>query len=422
VLALLGATLSGCRDAVEAWAPAPAAARPAAAEVASSLRVRFETPTRDPRYDHARLRIARYALAPSAVADDTLWTTRRDARRVLLAAGRYDGARYTLRAAAAVSPPTRPGDSRHEVTLTPLSDGDWRWTTRVDHALGPITPDAVGDVFSAWFRSAERSPDAIRADYLTASPRVTRAFARLASLDTVRTSRLADGSTRVTLAVRLHADRLADSHPAFARYLERYVSPARYRIELRDRAVPGVHANDVWFVAEAANDVLTFRFRSRDGVLAPLEGPLRPRPDTLAVRATASVRFGPFTVGVRDLRGTLAVLRSPTESGWDLRFVDPPAWDLPPIAGRLVRGPLDRPFEGDGAHVRLSLRRGAGGTTVLHRATDLVVHESTLLRWLGNLGFTAVDDFAGRVELEEAQFLATALQALTEDIRALPAP
>lgn len=419
---LLLATLAGCRDAMEAWAPAPAAARPAASEVVASLRMRFESPMRDAHYDHARLRMARYALAPSAIADDTIWTTRRDAQRVLLAAGRHDGTRYTLHAAAAVSPPARPGDSRHEVTLTPMPDGDWRWTTRVDHALGDVAPEAIADVFSAWLRSAERAPEAIRADYLTASPRLTRAFARLATLDTVHTMRLPDGSTRVTLAVRLHAARLADSHPAFARYLERYVSPARYRVELRDRAVPGIHANDLWFVAEAAHDVLTFHFRSRDGALAPLEGPQRPRPDTLALRVTASARFGPFTVGVRDLRGTLAVLRSPRETGWDLRFANAPQWELPPIAGRLVRGSLDRPFAGDGARMRLSLRRGAGGMTVLHRATDLVVLESTLLRWLGTLGFTAVDDFAGRVEREEARFLAAALHALVEDVRALPLP
>ena len=423
----LAAWLAGCRDAVSAWAPTPAASHDAARSVSRSLQLRFESPERDARYDHARLRLARYALAPSALANDSLWTTRREAQRVLLAAGAFDGTRYRLRASAAVSPPSRVGDSRHEVTLEPLADGDWRWTTRVDHAIGAMPPEAVATVFAAWLRSAERPADAIRADYLTTAPRLTRALGTLATLDSVRTVRLTDGSTRVSLAVRLHAERIASTYPDFARYLTRYVSPARYTIELRDPASPGVHANDVWFIAEAAQDVLAFRFRARDGVLVPLDGPIRPRPDTLAMRVRASAKFGPFTVGVRDLRGRFVFVHESNEVGWAMRFANAPAWDLPPIAGRLVRGSLDRPFAGDGAHVRLTVRRGAAGTAVIHRATDLSVRESTLLRWLGNLGFTAVDDFAGRVEAEEARFLAIALRGLGDDVRALrtgpsPAP
>lgn len=419
---------AACREAVEAWSPPPpespsvraAAPRAAATDVAASLQYRFESPERDARYEHARLRLARYALAPSVLYADSIWTGQRGSRRELLAAGRFDGERYRLRASGAVPPPTRVGDSRHEVTLRPLPDGDWRWTTRVDHALGAVSPAATARVFSAWLRSAERVEDAVRADYLTSTPRMTRALGRLATLDSVRTRRLADGSTRVTLGIRLHASRIAATFPDFTRYLERYVSPARYRLTLHDRAVPGVHANDPWFVAEADDDRLTFHFRTRDGALAPLEGPLRPRPDTLSLRMDASVKVGPFTVGVRDLRGEFAFVRTPTETGWAMRFAHPPAWDLPPIAGRLVRGPLDRPFADDGATLRLSVRAAPGGGAVLHRATDVTVHESTLLRWLGNLGFTAVDEFAGRVEAEEARFLAEALRALGEDLRALP--
>jgi hypothetical protein len=420
-LATLGLAVlaAGCRDAVSAWAPTPPVAYESARSVSRSLQLRFESPERDSRYDHARLRLARYALAPSALANDSLWTTQRAAQRILLAAGAFDGSRYRLRASAAVSAPTRVGDSRHEVTLEPLADGDWRWTTRVDHAIGPMPADAIARVFTAWLRSAERAPDAIRADYLTTAPRLTRALGTLATLDTVRTVRLPDGSTRVALAVRLHADRIASTYPDFSRYLTRYVTPARYTIELRDLASPGVHANDVWFIAEAAKDVLTFRFRSRDGVLAPLEGPLRPRPDVLAIRVSASAKFGPFTVGVRELRGRFEFVRDPGEVGWAMRFANPPTWDLPPIAGRLVRGSLDRPFAGDGAQLRLTVRRGAAGTAVIHRATDLTVRESTVLRWLGNLGFTAVDDFAGRVEAEEARFLAAALRALGDDVGTL---
>jgi hypothetical protein len=51
----------------------------------------------------------------------------------------------------------------------------------------------------------------------------------------------------------------------------------------------------------------------------------------------------------------------------------------------------------------------------------VAVHESTIVRWLGNLGFTAMDDFAGRVELEEARFIAEAMRAMRQDVAVLPA-
>jgi hypothetical protein len=251
-------------------------------------------------------------------------------------------------------------------------------------------------------------------------PRTSAAFGRLATLDSVRTLRLADGSTIATLGIQLHPERVRAAFPDFARYLTKYLSPARFRFALRDRAVVGVHANDTWFVAEGHDDLILLRFRSRNGRLQPFDGPLREMPDTLTLHMDASVKFGPFTVGVRELRGRFVFLRSARETGWDMQFDAQPHWDLPPIAGRMVRGPLRRPFEGNGARARLSVQRLANGQSVIHRRTVVDVHESTLVRWLGNLGFTAMDDFAGRVEAEEARFLAEAMQAMRQDISAIP--
>ena len=414
--------MAACRDAVHAHAPEPLAARAALSQLAISVQHRFETPTREASFDHARLRIARYALAPSKVADDTIWSSRSGSRRLLLAAGRFDGTRYRFEMAPSVPAPARVGDSRHLVALDALPDGDWRWTTQVDQAIGTtVTPTRVREVFAAWLRSAERDGTALRADYLTTAPRATTALARLATLDSVRTTRLADGSTRVLLGVRLHPDRIDDSLPDFARFLRKYVSPSRYRFALRDRAERGVHANDTWFVAEADDDLLQFRFRSLAGVLQPLDGPVRPMPDTLALHGEAFVKFGPFTVGVSELRGEFAFVRAPDEVGWAMRFDHEPEWHLPPIAGRMVRSPLQRPFQGDGATLRLTVQAQANGQTVIHRRSEVAVHESVLLRWLGNLGFTAMDDFAGRVELEEARFLSEAMRALRQDVSAAPA-
>ena len=396
------------------------------------MQFRFDTPTRDDRYDHARLRIARYALAPSKLENDTtLWTVRQGARRELLARGEPTAQGYRLRAAATVAPPARVGESRHYLALEPLPDGDRLWTTQVDHAIGTVTPQAVAEVFTAWLRSAERSPGALRADYRATAARTTSAFGRLLTLDSVHTTRLPDGSTRVRLGLQLRPERIAVAFPDFSRYLRKYVAPASYRIELRDiassfgtasaTAAAPDRAGAVWFVAEAKDNLLQFTFRTRDGVLQPLDGPLRQRPDTLAIHLDASAKFGPFTVGANGVRGQLHFVRTDNEVGWAMRFAEAPEWDLPPVAGRMVRTPLTRPFQGDGVTLRLSVRRQANGQSVIHRRSTFAVHESTILRWLGNLGFTAVDDFAGRVEREEARFLAEGMAALRQDLGAVPA-
>jgi hypothetical protein len=412
---------SSCESAVNAYATDQTAARTKAAQVATSVQHRFEQPLRDARYGYARMRIARYALAPSKVEDDTIWTRRVGATRELSAAGRLVDGRYHFAARDVVPMPSAVGESRHFIALDTLADGDRRWRTQVDQSIGSAMPSDIAAVFTALMRSAERSADDIRADYRRTMPRTSSAFAQLATLDSVRTTRLADGSTLVALGIQLHPDRIATTYPDFAKFLRKYVSPARYRFTLRDEAAVGVHANDTWFIAEGKNDLVTLRFRSHNGALQPLEGPLRDRPDTLAIHVDASAKFGPFTVGVRDMRGRFVFLQGANERGWDFRFRQAPDWDLPPIAGRLVRSPLNRPFEGSGVHARLSIRRLANGQSVIHRSTEVAVRESAVVRWLGNLGFTAMDDFAGRVEMQEAQFIASAMQAMRQDLGALPA-
>jgi hypothetical protein len=207
--------------------------------------------------------------------------------------------------------------------------------------------------------------------------------------------------------------------PDLSKYLKKYISPARYNLTLRDATVAGVRTNAVWFVVEGDDDRVLLRFRSRNGRLQPLDGPARPMPDTLSLVVDASAKFGLFTVGVEQMRGRFVFVNTADEVGWDMRFSTPPSWDLPPIAGRLVRGSLSRPFQGDGVSARLTVKRLGNGQTVIHRRTDVAVSESAIMRWLGNLGFTAMDDFAGRVELEEARFLSQAMRAMRQDIGAL---
>lgn len=407
---------SGCQPAIDAFAADPVTARVAAADVARSVQYRFDQPERDAQFAYARMRIARYALAPSKVEHDTIWTRRVGSRQELSAWGRLVAGRYVFSAQPSVAMPSALGESRHVVSLDTLPDGDRLWRTQVDQAIGPVAPLAVRAVLEAMLRSAERPAPEIRADYRRTVPRTSTALSRFSALDSVHTVRMADGSTIVSLGVQVYPDRLAHEFPDFARFVRKYISPSRFRFALRDVAREGVHANDTWFVIEGRKDLISLRFRSRDGRLQPLDGPARAMPDTMSLQVDASVRFGLFTVGVRDMRGRFAFLRGADEVGWDLRFETPPTWDLPPIAGRLVRAPLNRPFRGEGLQVRLSAKRLTNGQTAIHRRSDVAVRESAVLRWLGNLGFTAMDDFAGRVELEEARFLSEAMRAMRQDL------
>ncbi len=421
VIAIVVACVSGCQAAVDAYAVDPVSARTAASQVATSVQYRFDEPSRDTRFGHARMRVARYAMAPSKVEGDTIWTRQVGATRELSARGRLVNGRYVFTAQRSVPMPSSLAESRHVITLDTLADGDRLWRTEVDQAIGTVTPLAMRAVFKALLRSGERSASEIRADYRRTMPRTSSAFGRLASLDSVHTVRMADGSTIVSLGIQLNPAGLDREFPDFARFVRKYLSPSRYRYVLRDPASIGVHANDTWFVVEGRNDLITLRFRSRNGDLQPLDGPARAMSDTMTLDVDASAKFGLFTVGVRDMRARFVFVNTVDEVGWDLRFNTPPGWDLPPIAGRLVRGPLNRPFRGDGVVVRLTAKRLTNGQTVIHRRSDVAVHESALMRWLGNLGFTAMDDFSGRVELEEARFLSEAMRAMRQDISSSPA-
>lgn len=456
-LVLLGAlSITGCGDIVAAHGDSPAEARVTADAHARGWEYRFTAPARDPRYEHARLRIAQYAMAPSPLlkgANDTLWTRSRGGVHELIGVGAFvadartgRAGRYALATTPTPVPPAAIAASVHRITLTPLGNDDYRWRTQVDHALGTVTPEQVRGMFHAMLKSAERPAAEIRADYRAASARLTGTMGELATLDTVRTVRHADGSTSVTLGIALHPERIKQRYPDFSKYLSKYVSSARYEWALRDlpplnvarsggAAVPdatrgartGATANtaaeNTWFVATARNDLLMIRFRTKDGALQPLAGALRAMPDTVALHGEAFAKFGPFTVGMSNLKGRFAFVRSSQEVGWHMTFTREPEWHLPPVTSRLVRTPLRRPFEGDGSMFRVTAQRLSTGQTVAHRVAATTVHESALMRWIGALGFTAMDDFAGRVEQDEARFIAAAMRAWRLDIpRAIGSP
>jgi hypothetical protein len=309
--------------------------------------------------------------------------------------------------------PARLGEQRHVIAVTQRGEDDWFWHTVVEHHVGTIPPGRMNDVARAFFGSAERPGSAMRADYRNAFPRTVGAIGRLLSIDSIFATSQLDGSTLVAMQIRINARGLMQEFPAYAKYLQKYVEPARYRYRLSDRL------GNEYFDANAVNRVLTVRFRTRNGALQPLAGQARPMPDTLILTMNAMAKLGIFSVGVSNLVGEFVHVDTPRERAWQLRFTREPKWHLPLIAERLLSAAIRHPFEGTGVYLKLGLHTGPAGQTISQRIVDVAVKESAIMRWLGNLGFTAMSDFAGSVEEEENRFLVELFRAMREDMEML---
>ena len=141
-------------------------------------------------------------------------------------------------------------------------------------------------------------------------------------------------------------------------------------------------------------------------------------PDSLQMRVDASAKFLMFRVGVSEMVGELTAIRGAHERGWTMRFQRAPHWHFPLAVNHLISRTLDRPFEKGGMLFRIAVRDGEVGQSLIARRFDVAVQESAIVRWLGGLGGKAMDDFAGRAEVEENRFTAEALQALRADVAA----
>lgn len=412
------ACASGCKAVVLAHGGDPAAARANADAVAAALEYRFTNVARTPKFANARTRLGRYALAPSKLVNDTaLWTAARTRsagpeRELELGASMVSG-RYSFVARPRVPLPSNTGDERHLIRLTALNDDDWQWNTDVDHAIGALPPARASDILRALFASAERPATAVRSDYRTAFPRTMQALGRMLTIDSIVTATQGDGSTLVSLQLLASSTGLKAGFPAFAKYVDKYIAPARYRFRLADRTGAD------WFDIQGASSRVVVRFRSRNGVLQPLTGAGRSMPDSLVIHVDALAKIGLFTVGVTRMQGDFVPVSTPSERAWAMRFTKDPQWHLPLIAERLLRTPLRRPFVDEGVQFAVGVRSGSDGVTRLFRTFKVTVRESAIMRFLGNLGFTAMSDYAGTVEEQENRFLAEAFQAMRADIRGL---
>ena len=404
-----------CADSFRSAGPSPAVAERRADELFGAFASRFSSVERSRKYDAARVRLAKSALVPSRVFNDTtVWSAQPSgSTRLLLIQGAYRNARYQLDAHPGLAAITRPADSRHSIQLERVDESSYRWETKVEFGIGTVSAEDVGALFSTVLRSADGRDDRdLRVDYRGAFPHAAAAFGRGFSIDSLRAVPTGPGTTSVTLVLGFHPERMRPAFPALADYVDKYLRPAKYRLTLIDRSAA------VMFDVIGADRRLTIKYRLQRGKLVSLYGPPRPMPDTLQLHADASIKVKMFTVGFHNLVSDFTITRTPRERAWTIVSQREPEWDLPLATEHLIRSPLRRPFEGSGALFRLGVRDSAGGQTLLTRQARLSVQESAIMRFIGALGAHATSELADQVERERDRFLCEAFAALREDIGA----
>jgi hypothetical protein len=414
LLAITALSVGGCRETFAAFGTG-ARARAAADQLFTALAERHGEQSRSAKYEYARLRLTRGALSPSRAYDDTAaWTYMSGATRRLETFGTFVDGHYVLASRPNIPAPAKPADGRHVVTLTHLNDNEYRWDAAVDFALGAAHPSEVATLITRLIAGGEgRTEHDVQADLTATAPRTAAALGTVFSLDSLRPVTFADGTTTTTVGISVHSDNLKRRYPSLAEYVRRYVEPTRSRFVLTDRAgVPFLEA------AQKDRNII-IRVRTQRGHLVPIAGAPRPLPDSLLLQVDLNVKVKIFHVGFHNL--VMEFVNSANddrERMWTMTARREPQWDLPFITARLVRGPLRRPFAGEGSMFRIGVRAGDGGTpSLLSRQMRLFVQESAILNFINSLGNTAMDEFGGQVEKEENAWLQDLFVAMREDAR-----
>ena len=186
-----------------------------------ALADRFGPVVREPGFDAVRPKLARAALVPSPLFDDsTAWMTRGDTWRGFNLAGAMSGGVYRIGLRAEAPQPVVRGQYRGRVRLQRLDSGRFEWAVSDDLAVGEGRPSDIARAFDVIFRQAERSTDAsARAAIAAALPRSSTQFGHLLRLDGLTLRRDAQGATSVRLVVRMTPAGLRGIAPRYAEFL-----------------------------------------------------------------------------------------------------------------------------------------------------------------------------------------------------------
>lgn len=396
---------------------APGRARVAWDELLFALSGRFGPAEREPRFALLRPKLARAALVPSRLYDDDASWTRSDGplREVQFWGEPKGAAGYRIAVAQQPPPPARPGEYRGRLQLERLAPGEFRWRTSDTLALGSLTRAELERAADALLRLAEQTPEGdARAAVRGSLPHAAAALGRLLSLDRLELRSAAGGGRAVALDATLHPEWLAAALPGYASFLRRYVSSLSTSLGVEE-------AGSEFLAASLSGGQMALRLRVHEGGLAPLEGPPRPLAGRCRARFAITLKRGMFRYGFEGLQGDVELLDGPGSAGFRASFRQEPDWRIPFLVEPLLRGPLGRPFQDEGALLSYLLSDPPPGSssTSVTRDYRLAVKESWIVRWLaGNVG-SAVLDFRRGAEAEADRFAREVLLALRADVRAL---
>jgi hypothetical protein len=408
------AVAGGCRPAIAGIGSAGGSAATKSDDLFGALSVRFGVAYRDRRFESIRPRMIRHALTPSRIyPDTTIWTSVDGGVRTVSISGELEGNRYVLAAREVVPRPDAPGKSRHAMHLQRIGDAVHQWDSTDELAIGTARAAEVFSVVEGALRGLERPASEVRTDYRTTFPRTTAMAARLFSLDTLTTIAGEDGSTSISIAARLDAERLRPYAPRYAAYVDEYLKPLRIELTLTDPS------GTIWGTGRFRRNLFELHLRSRGGTLQPLGGGDAAIPDSLQLRISFFAKVLFFDVGASNLIADVETIRDGSARGWSLRFRREPRWHFPLAVSRLLRAPLRRPFADGGAVLEYVVHDTTVGQTLLARNIHIVVQESAIIRWLGALGATAMGDLSTEAEQEKDRFVGEVFRAIGEDARLL---
>src|SRR5207247_8141104 len=127
----------------------------------------------------------------------------------------------------------------------------------------------------------------------------------------------------------------------------------------------------MYFDAVGREQRLTIRYRVREGTLVSYLGPPRLLPDSLRLSSDLSMRVKMFDVGWKNLVTDFLIRRTEHSRTWTMIGQTEPDWQLPLITERLLRTPLRRPFQGEGAMFEIGVVDSGGAQPLLVRRARL---------------------------------------------------
>ncbi|HEX5438917.1 MAG TPA: hypothetical protein VFW98_17325 [Gemmatimonadaceae bacterium] len=412
---LLLASGTGCKAAVTHLGEGPADAGANADSLFVALGAHFGPYEMNAAMAAIEAPLARYSLIPSQLfGDSSIWSSGRGDTRTLELGGHLRGNSYVMGKYAHVPPPTHPGDYHGTLRLQRIGREEYEWRVHDILAVGDVRVSDLSDALTAIFLAAQGNTDTrVRAGYQAALPRTTRVMSQLFSLDTIRLRAAPSGATDVMLDIGFHPQRMATQAPELARYLAKYVTPASGQVELYD------DQGATWWTVDGSHDHFTMHFRVRGGSMVPLTGAPRSMPQRVHARIDLQTKFLVFHVGFQSLVADIALTREDHDKGFVAIFQHEPEWLLPPLVEHMLRTSLSTPFANGGSFLTFDVHDSTGGETLALREFSVAIQESSIMRWLGGLGNSAMSDYRQGAEKEADRWVGQLFTALRADTRAL---